>query len=1675
MIVLRSGRRLAAAVAAVLGALLPLPGASALAQTITNTAEARWTGSGGPATTRSNTVRIEVERPAAAIAFLARSRTAGQSLAWRTPQCGGGAVGLPDIAAHSAASITLAQTRGYRVGETLYFTLTLPQANIDPNAIDVVDVSLTGGGGDRETLSVFETTVNSGVFIGAIATAPPPAVSGDCRLAVGAGEIVRLAALARGGGTTVLSAAIAFADTPMPAIAFDSATGAPVDGARITVVDAATGQPAAVFAQDGVTPWPSTVVTGREVTDGAGRPVAMRPGEFSFPQLPAGAYRLRVEPPAGYAAPSRARAADLARLEHPYGGPLHLADGSWGAAFTLAAGQALLLDVPLDRQQAGLRISKSASRARAAPGDAVFYTVEISNPDAAERRGIVLTDAAGPALRLRAETLRLDGQTLAPGALTLDRSGPGFRLALPPLPGRARARVTYAMSVQPGAPAGEAVNTATADDGRAPAAAATHALMIERDTIASRMTVIGRITAGACGESRTGAGIPNVRVVLQDGSFAVTDRDGRYHFDGLEPGTHVVQPQVQTLPVAGRFVECASSTRTAGQSASRLVTGQGGSLVVADFVAEVPGWTPPTADAAEADAESQRAAAREAAGADADWLAAGAGPPAFLFPDAGHNPRAPAIRVAVRHGPRESVQLLANGRPVDALAFDGTVAAADDTFAVSVWRGVPLAAGRTALSARIRAADGTAVTTLEREVFYTGGPWRAALLPGRSRLIADGASRPVIAVKLTDRQGRPVRAGVSGTVAINAPYESAAALDRASSAGIGPAMHGAAAPTWSVADDDGVALIELAPTMVSGPLHLRFTFVDGDMSRQQQLEGWIVPGEQEWTLVGLAEGTLHADALDGGAQTGHLGAVGENHGRIAFYAKGRVLGSLLLTAAFDSAGRAADRRLLGSIDPKAYYTVYADGSGRGFDAPSREKLYVRLEGRTFYALYGDFVAAFDQTLLGRYVRTLTGVKAEALVGDAQVQAFAAEAQSRARREDIQGNGLSGPYRLGSRAILANSERVVIEVRDRIRPEIVIARRELVRFADYSIDLAAGTLRLAAPLLSRDADLNPQFLVVDYEVDTLAGSGDWTGGARATIAPVDDVRLGVTVLSESDGAENVRLAAADLRASLGDATEVRAEFGVTARGAETASAWLAEVEHRTGSMDLLGYVRSVDAAYGVGQQNGAELGWRRIGLDARLSASDSVSLVGSLWQADELSGAARRRAARLGLVWRTGDNDVRLGLARLEDRLATGDTARSTVVEAGATRRLLGNRLELDASASVALGEAEAIDLPAQYRLGARFALLPDVRLVASYELAEGEAISARTLRAGVEVTPWRGARLLSTFGTQGADDTGARQFAAFGLAQTLAVTPALTLDATLDHNRALGGRDAAVPEPLHPVASGGHLGADGALFETFTAATLGATWHHERWTASVRAEHRAGEDADRSAVTAGILRQLGEGRVLGGGLLWTRASADTGAVAAILDISAAGALRPADSSLALLGKLAFRSDEVRAVPGTPSPDITALTIDGDALSRRLIASLSANWSRQPGSSGAAREAEIGLFVGGRYALEQQGGTSLEGSSLLAGLDLRFSLAERVEIGGVATVRGDLENGTLVYAVGPQIGFTPGGGILLLVGYNLAGFTDRDFAAARVTQEGLFASAKMTLDTGTFGFLGLGQR
>ncbi len=1663
------------------GAMLAVLAAMALsaplaAQTIDNVAAARWNERGIERQLVSNRVSLAIVAERAAITTYRIAPDGPQSLTYSADPC------IPGVPV-GPRTTTVAPASTYRIGEEILVAVAASFANRDPAAIDRIALDVTTSRGERKMLSLPESGPDSGRFIGYLATvrAMGSSVAADCQLGVASGDIIAFAP--RGGSEQVASlrAEVTMLADPF-GVVFDSETGAPISGARITLRDAATGQPAQVFGEDGVTPWPASVVSGAPIIDGTGKSWPMEPGRYWFPLAALGRYRLEIEPPAPFSAPSAASRAQLDRLARGDGRAFALSDGSFGAPFALASAVPVEIDIPLDAPGSPIALSQNVSRPVASPGDVLIVTLTATNPDPTRPRGDMrITEQLPRDLRLRPESILIDGIS-APEAVVIAPDGLSFVITREAIPAGQSMSITYAASVRADARAGQAEVRADAVDGLGRSARANAVVRIARDTIAGRMTIIGRVVAGDCRNVATAPGLAGARVMMEDGSFAVTDAEGRYRFEGVVPGTHVVQLARASLSKGAHVAACDASTRSAGDAASRFVVGQGGSMARADF--HVIGGAEPriaAADVTGVDEMQLRPLTPPAAPTIApdpavtDWLALGDGPDGWLAPAEDHNPRAPAVKVAFRHRPGHTIRLLVDGQPVDETAFDGTQKSPGGRFAVSQWRGIPLLTERTVLTAETLDAAGTVTVRQERIVHFTSQPARVELVAAQSLLVADGVTRPVVTVRITDRNGRPVREGLAGDFVLSAPYESAAQIELQQIrqlSGVGEAT-----ARWVIEGNEGLARIELAPTMVSGRLRIAFTFSQDNIRRRQEVEAWVTPGDIPWTLVGLGEATLGARSVADNMETGgtfnsDLG----NNARVALYAKGRVLGKYLLTLAYDSARQRDDQPLVGAIDPAAYYTVFGDSSQRRFDAATREKLYVRVESAAFRALYGDFQTGFDATTLGRYQRTATGLSAEAQLGDVRVQAFGAEIGSNFRRDEFQGKGISGPYPLGSRDIVINSERVTIEVRDRFRSEVVVSARSLTRFIDYTIDVLSGTITFSEPMLARDDDLNPRIVIIEYEAGQTQG-GELNAGVRADWSSDDGkLRVGATAITDKGDATRTNLGAADVRLQLGQGTELRGEIGLSQHGSgEQGTAWLAEVQHQTGKLDVIAYARSLDSDYGVAQQSLAETGRRKLGVDARYQLDDRFSVTLSALQDAALDNGARRRGGQAQLAWRSPTTNVRFGFARFEDRLANGETGTSNVIETGLTQRLFDNALEISAASSLALGRAGSVDLPSRHQFGLRYAVMRDVRLTGIYEIAEGAELAARTLRGGIEVTPWQGGRVVSSLGRSSTGAAvGGSTFAGFGAAQTIDVSPALSLTATLDGNRVLGAVPSAgaVINPGQPVANGGPLSVDRTLFEDFTAVTLGGTWRAGRWTANGRGEYRAGALADRYGLTLGVIRQIGEGRSLGSNLVWTRALVPGGASSAVIDAGVTFAYRPDGSDFALLARAEYRADAVTgAVAGQTGPvGRTALDVTGDALSRRLVGSISANWSPR-GRARGRQLSEVGLFLGTRYGFDRLAGLDLAGLALLAGLDARIGLNEWLDVGGSASIRANLTDGSLAYSIGPQASLVVAEGTLLSLGYNIAGFRDPDFAAARALDEGLFAAIRFKFDAGLLGLDG----
>lgn len=316
-----------------------------------------------------------------------------------------------------------------------------------------------------------------------------------------------------------------------------------------------------------------------------------------------------------------------------------------------------------------------------------------------------------------------------------------------------------------------------------------------------------------------------------------------------------------------------------------------------------------------------------------------------------------------------------------------------------------------------------------------------------------------------------------------------------------------------------------------------------------QFERDINIPDSEWFYVGLADLTLgkrlgsDAEGLVK-AHPNEFQSTTFRRGRLAFYVKGKIKGSTLLTAAFDTTEEELDdifdnldrkdpRRLLRNLDPDDFYPVFGDDSTTVDDAPTSGKFYVRLEKGKSHVLWGNFKTRIDGTALARFERGLYGAKVH-LESDyvtshgqpvAEVDAFAAEPGTLPQRDELRGTGGSA-YFLRRQDINQGSEQITIERRDRVTGEVV--ERILLRpDEDYQIDYVQGVVLLRRPLQSQggttgavrqgvtgDQDL---YLVAVYEyTPTLTDLDGFTYGARGQVWLNDNIRIGATGYFEDTG-------------------------------------------------------------------------------------------------------------------------------------------------------------------------------------------------------------------------------------------------------------------------------------------------------------------------------------------------------------------------------------------------------------------------------------------------------------------------------------------------------------------------------------------------------------------------------
>lgn len=1535
--------------------------------------------------------------------------------------------------------------------------------NRDPTKREMVEVNFDAGD-FRTVVPLWETAPDSGVFAGGLPQTGADPAFDPCDPTL---KRVSKISVSFTEDDFSYGSELSLLIDPVGYI-FDSESGDLVDGATVTLLDA-NGNPAKVFGDDGVSEYPSTVISGAALKDAGGHDYPAIKGRYRFPLTLPGTYTLKVQPPAGFTAPTTRDHAAIAALNGVGNQPFILNDASYGGTLTLSTPDPFYADIPIDKdgavglaQAPSLVVTKIASIRRAAPGDFVQYRIGISNRGNAPARAVHVADILPAGLKYQLGSTRGGNEPI------VATDGRSLDFVLPDIAAGASTEIRYVVSIAPGAPVGEALNraSASANSGAFTSNEAMASVRIQPLLFSDAMTIIGRVTEGNCGDpvSRR-KGVAGVRLLMENGTFVVTDRDGLYHFEGVKSGRHVVQLDTASIPATHEAVACDVDTRQAGSAISRFVEGDGGLLKRVDFQLRPTGKVAPKADPLPIAVDDSATAA-----GNRDWVAGQTPGIDWLFPAVDHNPRAPALRVVIKHLPGQRVALTINGVQTDALAFDGMDGSGSSGVAVSRWTGIPLTALDNHLVARVLDAQGNLVQTLERTVHYAGAGVRAVFDPAKSRLVADGLTRPLIAVRVTDKDGRPVREGTLVPFHVDAPYT--AAIDAELEQGRQLSGKEKTASTARVVGDDGIAFITLQPTTQAGAVHAVVSLTEERTTRTSDIRAWLAASVKDWMVVGFGSGTIGYDTLNAHGRSLPAGEKGGvvTDGQLALYAKGRIKGSWLLTIAYDSKHRYdPDTGLLGTIDPNRYYTVYGDGSQQGFDTPTRRKLYLRLERREFYALFGDFETGFTDTQLGRYSRTLNGVKAAYEGRKVRAAAFAAHTDTLYSRDEIQGNGLSGPYRLSSANIVPNTDQLRIEVRDRFRSEVTVSSTSMTRHIDYDIDTTLGTIRFRQPILSRDANQNPVFIIVDYETEGGKTDKLAAGGRVALKVAKGAGEIGTTLLrDETVGTATV--AAVDMKARLTRSTEIRGELASGGKGGvDKGLAYLAEVEHHGSAFDLLGYVRVQDNDFGVGQQNLVEAGTQKVGIDGRVRITDRLTLTATGWHQAQLGGTGQRAAGEARLEYRRQTGTLFVGGQFASDTGLDGRNRDSRLLTLGATQGFLDGKLTLTGQTQFAPGgDKGSVDFPIRHQLSASYRITDGIRVIGGYEIADGAEFTTQTAQVGFDVKPWAGAKLMSTINQQAIGENGGRTFAQYGLNQSLPIGKHWTVDATLDAATNLSGSipAGASVNAFQPAASGGFLSTD-QTNGNYTAITLGGTYRADRWSWNGRVEYRTSDANDRIGITSNFLRGLGNGQTLASSIKAYRIRNASGATASFASADLALALRPLDSRWSVLERLELRHERADAgISAGNDLGVPAYNSGGDQVTSRVINNLAINY--RTGAEGLGHGFEGTIYYGAKYVRGRFADDVFDGYIDVTGFELRQDISAKFDIGIQGSVQHAWSSGAVSFSGGPSIGVSPAKNLWISAGYNVAGYRDRDFEADRYTRSGPYVTARMKFDQRSIG-------
>lgn len=1143
----------------------------------------------------------------------------------------------------------------------------------------------------------------------------------------------------------------------------------------------------------------------------------------------------------------------------------------------------------------------------------------------------------------------------------------------------------------------------------------TTPVRLRRDVFDNRGTIAGKVYIDCqCAHGRMqgdgDVGIPGVRLLMEDGTGAITDSEGKYNFINVRAGMHVVRVDETTLP-PGAQLEVRSS-RNAGDGRSRFVDLKAGELHRADFVE------------ASRDSAVLRAVRERRRQPEGLPPGGGAAVPLAAWPVA-------ELGAAIPPGGMQALT-------------DSATRSMGSTFE-SLVAPRSLHDGNSNLAAPPRRAQGA----LESVAGSPAGPRVEVVLP-YSAAPADGRQVVPVVVRVKDAQG--------------APFQGPVTVQLEASAG-----------TWQTPDADstdrglqlvvagGEAQAGLRVPQESGAAEVRA--MGGQSTHSRFIT--FTPAPRAFLAVGLLNGRLDLrqltrghidlgttfDAFDDPISTWTAsGDSGRVRGglRGALLMKGTVKQLGLLTLAFDSE-RDSLRGQFRDITPDAGFPVFGDASWREFDAQSQQRFYARLDRGTSFLRFGDFATprSDERRLLSAYDRSMTGLQYHRESRSAMVSAFASRNAIRQLVDEVPGRGLSGPYYLTRLGVL-NSERVEIVTRDRNQPAVILKTQRMQRFEDYTVEPGTTRLLFRAPVPSLDANFNPVTIRITYEA--LQGGDQYlTYGADARWRRGDRVEAGVFGARDENPLDEQTMLGISGAFRPVSSTVVLGEMVRTRTGAGhlTGSAWRLEVQHESRRVTARAFALAGDTAFV--NRSSTFLGGRSE-FGARVSAAfdDRTRLVGEIIATDEERTDASRRGAslaverrlssrvvgELGYRWADEEGQVSSVLSTLSGGGFAGNvpgTTGLTPLSFSAARARLSARLQ---ERSAVFGEYElGVGASGVRRasVGGEYILFRSTRLYARHEFistqrgpyALADARDQQNTVVGIDADWLRNSQVFSEYRARDAFN-GRDAEASMGLRNRWVISNGLVANTSLER-----------VSPLVGTTGDDAYAVTGAVEYT----------RSERFKTTGRMEVRTSTLGDQVLASVGHAHKLSRDLTLLARTLWDRSGDEQARGRSQLALAWRQTDRNAVNGLV---RLDHRLDQQDAL-GAPTARSTALVLAG------LL-------NVQP----ASRFTVSSRYAAKRASDRRDGASVWSTSQLLMGRGI-FDFTRRVDGGVIGSVMGTNGFGERQYGVGAEVGVVVLKNLRLAGGYNVFGFTDRDFTALGYTQRGPYVEFGLKLDEGITGY------